>query len=89
MNIRANRPLASSLSGHTPFCRLAAWVSAWWQARRARQMEEKTFVSLSAIEPKLLNDIGVEMGNLHERNPHLGGAKSAPSTEDSDRRRQW
>ena len=89
MNIRANRPLAPSLSGRTPFCRLVAWVSARWQVHRARQMEERTVVSLAAIEPKLLNDIGVEMGNLHERNPHLGGAKSATSTEDSDRRRQW
>jgi hypothetical protein len=87
MNIHANRHVVAHHSG--PFGRIAAWVSARMRARRTRRMEEETIVCLSTIEPKLLNDIGVETGNLHERNPHLGVAKPAPTIENTDRRRQW
>jgi hypothetical protein len=82
MNIHANRHVVAHHSG--PFGRVAAWVSARMRARRTRRMEEETVVCLSTIEPRLLNDIGVETRTLHERHPQL-----AASSEESDRLRQW
>ena len=82
MNIHANRHVVAHHS--SPFGRIAGWVSARMRARRTRRMEEETIVCLSTIEPKLLNDIGVETGTLHDRHPKL-----AASADDSGRLRQW
>jgi hypothetical protein len=49
MNARAHRPLARHHSR---------------QARRARRLEEETVVCLSAMDSKLLNDIGMDIGTL-------------------------
>jgi hypothetical protein len=87
MNIHAEHRHASQQTG--PFGRLAARVSAIWQARRARRMEEETVVCLSTIEPRLLHDIGIETGTLYERNPNLGVVKTDMPAEDTDRLRQW
>jgi hypothetical protein len=64
MNAHAHRPLARRRSRHSPLGRFAAWVNTKWQARRARRLEEQTVVYLSAMDSKLLNDIGMDATTL-------------------------
>jgi hypothetical protein len=87
MNIHAEHRHAAQQTG--PFGRLAARISAIWQARRARRMEEETVVCLSTIQPRLLNDIGIETGTLYEHNPNLGVVKTDAGSEGTGRLRQW
>jgi hypothetical protein len=64
MNAHAHRPLARRQSRYSPLGRFAAWVNTKRQARRARRLEEETVVYLSAMDTKLLNDIGMDAGTL-------------------------
>jgi hypothetical protein len=64
MNAHAHRPLARRQSRHSPLGKFAAWVNTRWQARRIRRLEEETVVYLSAMDTKLLNDIGMDIGTL-------------------------
>jgi hypothetical protein len=64
MNAHAHRPLARRHSRHSPLGRFALWVNTKWQAHRARRLEEETVVYLSAMDSKLLNDIGMDAAAL-------------------------
>jgi hypothetical protein len=66
MNTHADRPLAGRHSRLGPLGRFTAWASRRWQSRRARRLEEETVACLSAMDAKLLNDIGVDIGKLGE-----------------------
>jgi hypothetical protein len=61
MNAHAVRP-ASSCFG--PLGKFARWVNTRWHARRARLREEDALLYLSELEPRLLNDIGVNFNRL-------------------------
>ncbi len=78
MNTHVERQISSHLSGLSPLSRLTAWVNAKWEARRARRSEEEAVDLLRAMEPKLLDDIGVDITKLGQaepvvilRNPHV------------------
>ncbi|WP_162918865.1 hypothetical protein [Taklimakanibacter deserti] len=64
MNAHAHRPLTRRPSSPKPLGRFAAWVNTKWRARRARRLEEETMACLSAMDAKLLNDIGMDIGKL-------------------------
>ncbi len=64
MNAHAHRPLTRRQPRHSPLGKFADWVNTKWQARRARRLEEETVVYLSAMDTKLLNDIGMDIGTL-------------------------
>ena len=64
MNAHAHRPLARHRPKHSPLGRFTAWVNTKWQAHRARRIEEETVVYLSAMDSKLLNDIGMDASTL-------------------------
>lgn len=66
MNAHAHRPLARRHSSPKPLGRFATWVNTKWQARRARRLEEETVACLSAMDARLLNDIGVDISKLGE-----------------------
>lgn len=61
MNAHAARPTASCFG---PLGKFARWVNTRWHARRARLREEDALLYLSELEPKLLNDIGVNFNRL-------------------------
>jgi hypothetical protein len=65
-----------------PLSKLAIWVSTKWRARRARRIEEETLLSLSALEPKLLNDIGLDIGNLSARLARANAAQLQDGEDD-------
>ncbi len=78
MNTSVGRVTSSRLSGLTPLGRLAAWFNAKWEARRARLAEEDAVEFLRAMEPKLLDDIGVDIiklgkppAKVEDQNPHV------------------
>jgi uncharacterized protein YjiS (DUF1127 family) len=86
MNTHANRPRAHHPS-LSPMGRVAAWVSTKWRARRAHRLEEETVACLSAMDTKLLNDIGMDIGKLGEltrENPHVSPV--SPLTPSQQRR---
>jgi uncharacterized protein YjiS (DUF1127 family) len=64
MNAHADRTLVRRQSRHSPLGRFTRWVNTKWRAHRARRLEEETVVYLSAMDSKLLNDIGVDIGTL-------------------------
>lgn len=78
MNTHADR------SNLTPIGRVAAWVGTKLRARRARRLEEETVACLSAMDAKLLNDIGVGIGKFDD----LSGELPAVDTSESDRRKR-
>jgi uncharacterized protein YjiS (DUF1127 family) len=89
MNAHAHRPLVRRQSRHSPLERFADWVNTKWQARRARRLEEETVVYLSAMDTKLLNDIGMDVGtlaNLAGKPSTAETAKIVPLPRSSDRR---
>jgi hypothetical protein len=76
MNAYAHRRLARRQPRHSPLGKFADWVNTKWQARRARRLEEETVVYLNAMDSKLLNDIGMDIGTLTDR-------ASEPSSEEA------
>jgi hypothetical protein len=79
MNAHANH------SSSTALARLTAWVNARWRARRARRLEEETIVCLSAMDSKLINDIGMGIDRLDELTPRTDNRsrpRSRPSRRD-------
>jgi hypothetical protein len=66
MNTRAHHPLLRRHSSPTCMGKFAVWLSRKLQARRDRRLEEETVVCLSAMDTKLVNDIGVDIGKLDE-----------------------
>ena len=69
MNAHVERQTSSRLSGLSPLSKLATWVTAKWEARRARRSEEEALDLLRAMEPKLLDDIGVNITKLGQAEP--------------------
>jgi hypothetical protein len=63
-----NRPLDQQ-SSSSPMGAIAAWVSRRWQAHRVRRMEEDALLCICAMDTKLLNDIGMDIGKLGELPP--------------------
>jgi uncharacterized protein YjiS (DUF1127 family) len=87
MNTHADRPLARSHSNSTPLGRFAVWVAAKLRARRARRLEEETVACLSAMDTRLLNDIGVDIGKLSELPDecrHVSDLNPLPPSQYSD-----
>ena len=91
MNAHAHRPLAGRHANPSSLGKLAAWVNARWQARRARRLEEETVVCLSTLDAKLINDIGVDIDRLSELTPRMRDAANqndpSPSEESSQDKR--
>jgi hypothetical protein len=97
MNTHTERIANARLAGRSPLGRLAAWVNAKRQARRARRIEEETIEFLRAMGPELRNDIGVDIGKLGEpnqilanQNPHVLATLtvSQPSSQSFGRRKK-
>lgn len=88
MNAHANRPLASHHSRLTPLGKLTAWVITKCRARRARRLEEETVACLSAMDSKLLNDIGVDIGKLGELTTQTPDVHAPTPSQHSNRRKR-
>lgn len=91
MNAHAHRPLARRHSSPKPLGRFATWVNTKWQARRARRLEEETVACLSAMDARLLNDIGVDiskLGDLSDEPPCVTPATILPPSQLPSRRRR-
>jgi hypothetical protein len=68
--------------------RFATWVNTKWQARRARRLEEETVVYLSAMDAKLMNDIGMDidrLGELTHQRPDAANENEPASSRHSSR----
>lgn len=57
-------PIDSPYLGLSPLSKFARWMNARWEARRARQDEEKAVDLLRRMGPRLINDIGVDITKL-------------------------
>jgi hypothetical protein len=77
MNAHAHRPFVRRQPQHSPLERLATWVNTKWEARRARRLEEETVVYLSAMDTKLLNDIGMDVETLADLTSKPSTAETA------------
>jgi hypothetical protein len=91
MNAHAHRPLARGQPKHSPLGKFTAWVNTRWQARRARRLEEETVVYLSAMDTKLLNDIGMDIGTLADlasEPASVDAANVVKLAQSSDRRKR-
>jgi hypothetical protein len=77
MNAHAHRPLARRHPRHSPLVRFTAWVNTKWRAHRARRLEEETVVYLSAMDSKLLNDIGMDAATLADLTKEPAPANTA------------
>ncbi len=90
MNAHAHRPLARHQPRHSPLGKFADWVNTKWQARRARRLEEETVVYLSAMDTKLLNDIGMDIGTLTDlaSEPSSGEVTNVVTLPKSSNRRK-
>lgn len=94
MNAHVERLVSTGRSGLTPLSKFAAWMNAKWEARRARRTQEEAIDFLRAMEPKLLEDIGVDINKLGKpapvialQNPHVIATvalSSSPSSRHQD-----
>lgn len=89
MAAHSGRPLAHPRP--TPLGRVAAWLGTRLRARRARRLEEEAVACLCAMDSKLLNDIGVQIGQLDKlsgKPPHVNAEEAARPTRHAIRRRR-
>lgn len=87
MNAHAHRPLARQQESLSPLGKFTAWVNTKWQARRARRREEETVACLSAMDMKLLNDIGMDLDKLDELANPPEPANAAKASRQANRRK--
>lgn len=62
-------PIDSTHSSLSPFGKIARWMNARRDARRARQDEETAVDLLRMMGPDLVNDIGVDITRLGPAEP--------------------
>jgi len=70
MNSHPNRPPVQQ-SSPSPMGGIAACVRTRWRAHRARRMEEDAMLCIRAMDTRLLNDIGLDIGEIGELSGEL------------------